>query len=439
MASKRSVQKKILLLSRRHHAWVLYATAFVIATLLIPWSSDAAQGAPGPRGFFHDLSPLIGKNGRVRGIAPNAAAFTGYAAAPGRQGAFVWTRSSGYKELPPPEKAENARGLMVRDDGKVVAGLATIKGIVTEGTNSSVDGLVVWGQSEFPVFSASYGVYGAMVTGISPDGSVVVGYSTLGRYEQAPDGNGTEYTGHFNGFKVSDGVFYHIPEVYPQGPKANGNILALGSDGTSCLMGEPYFSGKYIRGLDGKKRREFTLGKVPVDLPAGYNLDGYTFKRASRVFEWEVQAINADGSIGGGQLLIWENSSDSYRYFPVYWDTDGEIRLIDPPDPKYSFNMEYRVSAVSDDGNVMLLHKDDYVALWRKEKGVTPLSLLFQEYGIDAAGANPRSVYYAHMSRDGKCISGSISYGKETKGGQKLLKPFVACFEGVEPLPLPLP
>lgn len=407
-----------------------FALCVVLASLL--WAAgllnaraEAAETGMA-RGFFQDLSPLIGGSGRVRGIANGANAFTGNRFdEQGDAEAFVWTRAEGYTPLPPPEGGKYTRGMLVSEDGKVVAGLAADVDIKDSHSGALVTCLVVWGQSERPAFSGrDAGAMGATVAGISPDGSVVAGYSEMGRYVEQSD-HSLEFEGRFGGFTVSGGKFYYLDGTCPKDKEGGGShVIAMGGDAKVYLLGEFANDGKRLIDGGGKTIREYGLGRLPEKFPRGFRIGGHIM-RDGNVFGLRTQAINADGSVAGGQLITIDHATGGIDYFPVYWDKEGEIHFI-------SHDTEYAVDAVSDDGKTMLLSHDFDVAVWREGRGTTRLPALFAEYGIDTGRADPRMAEAVHMSRDGQCLSGGMFYKEQ--GGEKVRVPFVACFGDHKPL-----
>lgn len=403
---------------------VVLASFAWAASLPDSWAEAAESGKA--RGFFQDLSPLIGKSGRVRGIANGANAFTGNRFdEQGDAEAFVWTRTGGYKTLPPPEGGKYTRGMLVSEDGKVVAGLAADVDIKDSNSGALVTCLVVWGQSERPAFSGrDAGAMGANVAGISPDGAIVAGYSEMGRYVEQPD-HTLEFEGRFGGFTVSGGEFHYLDGAYPKSKEGGGShVIAMGGDAKVYLMGEYAYAGKRLIDSEGKTIREYGLGRFPEKFPSGFRIGGHIM-RDGNVFELRTQAINADGSVAGGQLITIDHATGKIIYFPVYWDKEGEIHFI-------SHDTEYKVDAVSDDGKSMLLSHDSDVAVWRDGRGVTRLPALFAEYGIGTGRADPRMAEAVHMSRDGQCLSGRMLYREQD--GETSHVPFVACFGDHEPL-----
>jgi hypothetical protein len=346
----------------------------------------------------------------------------------------VWTQKDGYKVLPfpsktegdwPPDKFFEARGMKVSDDGKVVAGLICHKDHVLDYSRGPIDFMIVWNGDAEP-FLAFFG--GARISGVTPDGSGVVGYSTFGWEERSKDDPTTGRFVRIRGIylNLEDKEYYNVGDLYPGGDNHEDAALFLGGDGRTVLVGDDY-DGKYLIDLmEGTRLRDFGLGGIPAEFPGGTEFGGRKMKYAGRVHKTAVHAINYDGSVAAGRLTVLQPgdmSSENQIYFSVYWDKDGKIHFMDSgSESRLTF-----VEGISDDGGTILLGTGVSCSLWRKGKGIAPLKKVFEEYGIDAGGMDINRTVLGRMSRDGKCIAAAAFSGKNSKG-RELFKPFLACF-----------
>lgn len=416
----------------KKHLFTRMLFAFFICLNLSVQDGTAAQTEQ--TAFFRDLSPMIGDWGRVRAFGGRTGdVFTGDESITDAGHAFVWTKKDGYRVLPfplktkegwPPENFFEARGMKVSDNGKVVAGLICHKDHIIDYSRTPIDYMIVWNEDEEPIQTF---IPGARIAGVTPDGSGVVAYSTLGWDEPDKDDPTIMCFFRIMGIRLclEDKAYYSVGDLYPGGDNHSDFALLLGGDGKTVLIGEEY-NGKYLIDLMGNTRlREFGLGGIPYEFPKGTVLGGRKMNRG-RVHKTEVHTINYDGSVAAGRITVLQPLDmlgEEHVDFVVYWDKDGKIHFMDSG----STSKTTFVDDISDDGNTMLLDNGTSYSLWRKGKGITPLKKVFEEYGIDTGGMDAGRMTLARMSRDGKYIAGAAFAGQNSEG-RDLFKPFLACF-----------
>lgn len=385
--------------------------------------------------FFIDLEPFL-NGGRILDVAPDGQAFTGYMYSSDKAGdksgedikGFVWTKDDGLKFLDAPEFGRNPIGWYVSDDGKIVAGfVADVRSPQKDANNfygTYYLGVAVWGQTEKPVSTLATKICGAYITGMSADGGVVVGYSDL-LTETDEDGN--YISGVWDGFSIVDGEVKPIPTLVPQG---NENLLSFQVNGIS-YDGKKVISKRFTMDIDGKNRDYYSMeGKIQTEFRRGDILAGVKVSPGT-INEMTIDALNHDGTItlGSFQVVPYDLIRGNREKF-IFIQNGDSVSIIAHQKSSESIFPE----SISSDGSRALLTGSYNAHLWTKEDGLMQFHEVVRKYKVDIGTASTLHIRHVRMSRDGKCLYGTISHNDKFRnhtGNTEApdYRPFILCLE----------
>lgn len=165
---------KRLLLCHQYYFCILLlfiSTLFFSCPAMI-YAVPSAPSAPA-RGFIMDMAPLLGSNGRIKAIAPDCRAMTGFLdGAP-----FVWSRDFGMVRLAPP-KGHFGMGDFLSDDGRSMLGFVSINDAIHPapyGQTWARPGFI-WRYGEPLQYMSKHGIADVEWYGLSADGKTALGY-----------------------------------------------------------------------------------------------------------------------------------------------------------------------------------------------------------------------------------------------------------------------
>jgi probable HAF family extracellular repeat protein len=317
-------------------------------------------------------------------ISGDGSVVVGYGWGASSTEAFRWTSDGGMVSIQNPANGfADSEARAVSADGSVVAGSGTLPqqgpSVVVEPFRwTAEDGLAGLGHLEPNVDPNSHG------SGISADGSVVVGFSLTG----------ADYISqHYEAFRwteadglVSLGLRPGSFGAEASGVSADGSaVVGTDRDNTVVIIdGDAYGAGAEAF-LWRAGQGTIGLGTVPGD----HYSDAY--------------AISADGSVVVGSSSVWQVEGDVVRTRTqaFRWTEAGGMVGLGA-----LYGGDATALAVSGDGSVVVGHSDDVAFIWDPIHGMRSLQdVLTGDFGLDLSGWT--LVEARGISSDGRIIVGS--------------------------------
>lgn len=151
---------------------LLFISTLFFSCPAMIYAVPSAPSAPA-RGFIMDMAPLLGSNGRIKAIAPDCRAMTGFLDGT----PFVWSRDFGLVRLAPP-KGHFGMGDFLSDDGRSMLGFVSINDAIHPAPYSQTWARpgFIWRYGEQLQYMSKHGIADVEWYGLSADGKTALGY-----------------------------------------------------------------------------------------------------------------------------------------------------------------------------------------------------------------------------------------------------------------------
>lgn len=439
----------------------------------------AVPSAPS-EGFIMDMVPLLGSNGRIKAIAPDCRAMTGFLdGAP-----FVWSRDFGLVRLAPP-KGHLGMGDFLSDDGRSMLGFVSINDAIHPapyGQTWARPGFI-WRYGEPLQYMSKHGIADVEWYGLSADGKTALGYGKRNPPSSPAAAKGKaaenlELTPYYNRwFSVRNRHQFRVLDKIAR-PDASPYYRLLSRDGKKLLQKQQNNSVQVVDLQTGRLRPLAFGGVLPhasVDLAKGEKRILQAGDPQNPLFRWgrwpgfrrsrilsdsELKKAAPDSPLHADWIL-----DDFFCSIPSF---DARFTLCAlylkqvPKKPARPFLLDSKTLTVlvrldakgndipiddgpalmgldiSDDGKTILYEMDAEIWIWNEDLLLPhdsiprpmPLARYLEHFGLSLP--SERTIKSAVMSPDGQCFFGELGlYDDE----QFPYKQFLACIKGDYPRP----
>lgn len=401
---------------------VLFFAFFILESIAI---------AKEPRGFVMDMTPLISNDGRIRAIAPGAAAIAGSVrkyADNTTYKPFVWSREKGFRLLPTDRDPSWGTAFYISDDGTVTIGYL-------HGTNVKNAGLIWLADGRTKITNNDFGVFRIHWVGLSADGKLAAGTNNW------QDG---WLIDHAAIFTILPGARVFNPEKWEREPTAKrkdgstpddpfvnrGKLVAMSRNGNTFAYTDDYISyltdakRTWVRelkigGTSNSEQTLITTGEIRTPLlKKGDENHPLPLQRDAYVQNIVASHLSRDGDYAVGTVrvrypltakaqavdaylrLITEGGSidEKEETWAVRWDRKGQAILIGRENES--------PIAVSDDAKTILLDRRGIIRIWKEGKKIQCFHDYLAEHGLQITGLTSRYIWGMVMSPDGRCFAG---------------------------------